>query len=280
MTSLFSLKNIRKAHTPLEWYEIFSSPEFDKLYSYPGNDLGCIYTPDETIFNLWAPTSSKVSVNIYNTGNYKTDIKPISTYNMKYTSKGLWNLSIKKNLIDKYYTYVVEVDGVINETTDPYGKACGVNGRRNMIIDLEETNPNDWEKDKHIFYDLNQTIIYELHVGDFSNDPKCGIEEQYRGKYLAFTFKDTYLNNDSIKNNDKPTCLNYLTKLGITSVHLLPLYDFGSVEEDFNELEQKSDVIKDANYNWVMIQLIIIFQKAPTQQIHTMEKLELKNLNK
>jgi pullulanase len=250
MTSLLSLQNIRKSHTPLEWYEIFSSPEFDSLYAYQGNDLGCNYSPNETKFNLWAPTATKVSVNIYNTGNYKTETTPLSTYAMTFKSKGVWNLVIKKNLIDKYYTYVINVDGVINETTDPYGKACGVNGRRNMIVDLNTTNPSDWERDKHIFYPINQSIIYELHVGDFSNDPNCGIDEKYRGKYLAFTFKDTYLNNDPITNKDKPTCLNYMSKLGITSVHLLPVYDFGSVEEDINELNKKDDTIKDANYNW------------------------------
>ena len=250
MTSLLSLQNIRKSHTPLEWYEIFSSPEFDSLYAYQGNDLGCNYSPNETIFNLWAPTATKVSVNIYNTGNYKTETTPLSTYAMTFKSKGVWNLVIKKNLIDKYYTYVINVDGVINETTDPYGKACGVNGRRNMIVDLNTTNPSDWERDKHIFYPINQSIIYELHVGDFSNDPNCGIDEKYRGKYLAFTFKDTYLNNDPISNKDKPTCLNYMSKLGVTSVHLLPVYDFGSVEEDINELNKKDDTIKDANYNW------------------------------
>ena len=249
MTSLLSLQNLRKSHTALEWYEIFSSPEFDSLYAYPNNDLGCNYSPSQTTFNIWAPTATKVFVNIYQTGNYKTDTEPICTNEMIYKSKGLWTLTISKDLLDKYYTYTVEVDGVINETTDPYGKACGVNGKRNMIIDLNMTNPNGWDKDLHIFYPINKSIIYELHVGDFSNDPSCGIDEKYRGKYLAFTFKDTYLNNNP-KNKDKPTCLNYLSKLGITTVHLLPVYDFGSVEEDIDELNKKDDIIKDANYNW------------------------------
>ena len=246
MSSLFSLENLRKPHTPLEWYEIFSSPDFDNLYSYPNPDLGCKYSPSQTIFNLWAPTASKVSVNIYNTGNYKTDIKPIDKYEMTYTFKGVWNLKVKKNLGEKYYTYLIEVDGVINETTDPYGIACGVNGKRNMIIDLKMTNPEGWNNDEHVFYPWNESIIYELHVGDFSNDPNCGVEEKYRGKYLAFTFKDTCLND----NKDKPTCLNYLSKLGITTVHLLPVYDFGSVEEDINELSKESEIIRDSNYNW------------------------------
>ena len=243
----FSRENLKKAHTDKEWYEIFSSPSFDEQYAYEGNDLGCVYSPSQTIFNLWAPTASKVSVLIYSSGNYKTDKKPISTHIMTYKNKGVWQLIIKKDLIGKYYTYLVEVNGSENETTDPYGIACGINGRRNMILDINKVNPENWEEDNHVFYPLNQSIIYELHIGDFSNDPKCGIEEKYRGKYLAFTFKNTCLNGTE---KTKPTCLDYLIKLGITTVHLLPTYDFGSVEEDINELEDKDDIIKDANFNW------------------------------
>ena len=243
----FSREFLTKYHTDKEWYEIFSSPSFDEQYAYEGNDLGCIYNPNQIIFNLWAPTSSKASVAIYSSGNYKEDKNPISIYKMKYKEKGLWQLILEENLIGKFYTYILEVNGSKNETTDPYGKACGVNGRRNMIIDLESTNPKDWEKDKHICYPLNQSIIYELHIGDFSNDPSCGIDEKYRGKYLAFTLKNTYLEN---KEKNKPTCLDYLTQLGITTVHLLPTYDYGSVDEDINELKNKDKIINDANFNW------------------------------
>ena len=243
----FSREYLIKAHTDLEWYEIFSSPSFDEEYAYEGNDLGCNYSPSRTIFNLWAPTASQVSVLIYSSGNYKTDKKPISINKMTYKDKGLWQLIIKEDLIDKYYTYLIEVNGTKNETSDPYGIACGVNGRRNMIIDINKTNPENWEKDNHIFYPLNQSFIYELHIGDFSNDPSCGIDEAYLGKYLAFTFKKTCLNG---KDKNKPTCLDYLLKLGITTVHLLPTYDYGSVEEDINELKDKDDIIKDANFNW------------------------------
>ena len=243
----FSREYLLKAHTDLEWYEIFSSPSFDEEYAYEGNDLGCNYSPSRTVFNLWAPTASQVSVLIYSSGNYKTDKKPISINKMTYKDKGLWQLIIKEDLIDKYYTYLIEVNGTKNETTDPYGIACGVNGRRNMIIDINKTNPENWEKDKHIFYPLNQSFIYELHIGDFSNDPSCGIDEAYLGKYLAFTFKNTCLNG---KDKNRPTCLDYLLKLGITTVHLLPTYDYGSVEEDINELKDKDDIIKDANFNW------------------------------
>ena len=245
--NVFSREYLTKSHTDKEWYEIFSSPSFDEQYAYEGNDLGCNYSKKQTIFNLWAPTAYNVSVALYSSGNYKEDKRPISINKMNYKERGLWQLIIKGDLIEKYYTFIIEVNGIKNETTDPYGKACGVNGRRNMIIDLNLTNPKDWEKDKHICYPLNQSFIYELHIGDFSNDPSCGIDEEYRGKYLAFTFKNTCLNS---KDKNKPTLLDYLTKLGITTIHLLPTYDYGSVDEDFNELKEKDDIIKDANYNW------------------------------
>ena len=243
----FSREYLTKYHTDIEWYDIFSSPSFDEQYAYEGNDLGCNYSPSESIFNLWAPTASQVSVVIYSSGDYKTDKNPLSINQMTYKNRGLWQCIIKEDLIDKYYTYQINVNNTKNETSDPYGIACGVNGKRNMIIDISLTNPEGWEKDQHIFYPLNQSIIYELHIGDFSNDPSCGIDEKYRGKYLAFTFKNTYLNN---KDKNKPTCLDYLIKLGITTVHLLPTFDYGSVEEDINELKNTDIIIKDANFNW------------------------------
>ena len=243
----FSREFLTKSYTDKEWYEIFSSPLFDEQYAYEGDDLGCNYSKNKTIFNVWAPTASKVSVALYSSGNYKTDKNPISIYKMTYKDKGLWQLILKEDLIEKYYTYIVNVNGIVNETTDPYGKSCGVNGKRNMILDLNVTNPKNWENDKHICYPLNQSIIYELHIGDFSNDSSSGINELYRGKYLAFTIKNSFLNN---KEKNKPTCLDYLVQLGITTIHLLPTYDYGSVEEDFNELKNNDYVIKDANYNW------------------------------
>ena len=245
----YSREFLTKLHTDKEWYDIFSSPLFDEQYAYEGNDLVCNYSKKQTIFNLWAPTASQVSVALYLTGNYNIDIKPISINKMQYKENGLWQLILKGDLLQKYYTYIIEVNGFKNETSDPYGKACGVNGRRNMILDLNLTNPENWEKDKHVCYPLNQSIIYELHIGDFSNDPSCGIDEEFRGKYLAFTFKNTFLNNEE---KNKPTCLDYLTKLGITTVHLLPTYDYGSVDEDIYKFldDDKANIINDSNYNW------------------------------
>jgi pullulanase len=143
--NVFSREYLTKSHTDKEWYEIFSSPSFDEQYAYEGNDLGCNYSKKQTIFNLWAPTAYNASVALYSSGNYKEDKKPISINKMNYKERGLWQLIIKGDLIEKYYTFIIEVNGIKNETTDPYGKACGVNGRRNMIIDFNLTNPKDWE---------------------------------------------------------------------------------------------------------------------------------------
>ena len=122
----FSREFLIKSYTDKEWYQIFSSPLFDEQYAYEGDDLGCNYSKNKTIFNIWAPTASKVSVALYSSGNYKTDKNPISIYKMTYKDKGLWQLILKEDLIEKYYTYIVNVNGIINETTDPYGKSSSL----------------------------------------------------------------------------------------------------------------------------------------------------------
>ena len=243
----FSRESLTKPHSDSEWYNYFSDPNFDKKYSYEKNDLGITYSPEETTFKLWAPTAKKVSISLYETGNYRNkNEKPISINEMFYNdSENIWELTIKQDLNEKYYTYNVEANGEIHESGDPYAIACGVNGKRSEILNLKNTNPENWENDQHVCYPLNKSIIYELHVGDFSNDIMSGIDEKYRGKFMAFTIKNSVFNNDE----KKPTCLNYLKKLGITTVHLMPVFDFESVEEDYL-LIKNDESLMDANFNW------------------------------
>lgn len=114
-------------------------------------------------------------------------------------------------------------DGV----ADPWAHAAGVNGRRSMVVDLPRTDPEGWDADRMPEVPIAQTVVWETHVGDFSNDPAGGFPESHRGKYLAFTDLGTTLDGHP----DFPTGLSYLKKLGITAVQLMPIYDFGSVDE-------------------------------------------------
>jgi pullulanase len=223
--------------TGKDWGELFNSKEFDDEFYYDGDDLGANYSKERTIFKVWAPTAEAVYLNLYNKGS--EDEKSsycMENFSMKLIEKGVWTVKVEGNLHGIYYTYAIKANGSENETGDVYAKACGVNGFRSMVVNLEKTNPLGWEEDNHVFYPLEETEIWEVHIGDFSNDPNSGVTPKYQGKYLAFTEENTTLNDDKIH----PTCLNYLKNLGITHAQLLPSFDYGSIDESNN----------DGKFNW------------------------------
>lgn len=213
--------------TAREWKQMFESREFEEKYTYAGNDLGAVYEKEKTTFKVWAPTAEKVMLHLYTAGSTgEAGEKELLQVEMKKREQGIYEKQVKGDLHGVYYTFSVTVDGETRETGDIYAKAAGVNGKRSMVVDLEKTNPKGWEEDTHIFHPLGKTWVWEVHIGDFSNDPASGVREEYRGKYLAFT-ENTTLNQDGVH----PTCVNYLKELGITHVHLLPSFDYGSVDE-------------------------------------------------
>ena len=220
--------SIKGKKTAAEWSKVFTSKEFEREYSYLKNDLGYTYEKEKTTFNVWAPTATQVLLHLYTKGSQiEEDSKKIGTYELQEGERGVWSVSIKDDLKNLYYTYVIHVNGKTYETNDIYAKASGINGERSMIIDLNETNPIGWEMDKRPNIPVEERVIYELHIKDFSYDENSGIDEKYRGKYLAFTQKGTTLKGDSTFQ----TGIEYIKSLGVTYVHLLPFYDFGSVDE-------------------------------------------------
>lgn len=211
-----------------QWKTIFESKEFEETFYYDINDLGANYQKEKTIFKIWAPTAKEVFLNLYSTGSdTEQNARKLDTIAMNQKQKAIWEIEVQGDLNGIYYTYTINANDTTKETSDIYAKACGVNGLRSMVIDLEQTNPDGWNNDYNITYPLEKTQIWEIHIGDFSNDINSGVRPEYRGKYLAFTQDDTVLDNDT----SKPTCLNYLKTLGITHVHLLPTFDFGSIDE-------------------------------------------------
>lgn len=213
--------------TAREWKQMFESREFEEKYTYAGNDLGAVYEKEKTTFKVWAPTAEKVMLHLYTAGSTgEAGEKELLQVEMKKREQGVYEKQVKGDLHGVYYTFSVTVDGETRETGDIYAKAAGVNGKGSMVVDLEKTNPKGWEEDTHVFHPLGKTWVWEVHIGDFSNDPASGVREEYRGKYLAFT-ENTTLNQDGVH----PTCVNYLKELGITHVHLLPSFDYGSVDE-------------------------------------------------
>lgn len=199
---------------------------------YDGNDLGATYSKESTTFKVWSPAASSVKLNLYKTGTDKEEgAENIGSYDMAVEGDGaVWTYTVPGDQKNVYYTYTVVsaayADGV--EVADVYAKAAGANGDRSMVVDLAETNPEGWDTDNFINVN-NQTDanVWELHVKDFSYDKSSGISEANRGKYLAFTEKNTTLNGEG----KFKTGVSYIADMGFNYVHINPFYDFGSIDE-------------------------------------------------
>ncbi|MDY2937554.1 MAG: type I pullulanase [Fusicatenibacter sp.] len=225
--------NPKVKRTPKEWKEYFESEEFQNQYCYDGEDLGASVGKTqngdmETVWKLWAPTAMEVSLELYTRGSAdETGDQKIGSYPMHEEEKGVWTYRTKGNLSGTYYTYhVVHSEGIF-DVIDPWGKASGIDSQRSMVICLSDTDPKGWQEDVRPVIRKEDRCIYELHVKDFSDDPHSGIRPEYRGKFLAFTEKGTTLDGKG----SFSTGLDYLKSLGISHVHLLPAFDYGSVKE-------------------------------------------------
>lgn len=228
---------------PKEWKVYFESKEFKKNYIYEKLDLGIKYSKQSTIFQLWAPTASSVKINLYTKGSEK-EAGVLESFSMTKEEKGVYRKTVEGDLHGIFYDFEVTVNGVKTLSADPYAISCGVNGKRSMVVDLEQTNPKGWKEDRTPEKTSEYQVIYELHVKDFSIDEASGISKKNRGKYLAFTETKTTLNNDGIHT----TGIDYLKMLGITHVHLLPIFDFGSIDEEGSD-EQFNWGYDPLNYN-------------------------------
>lgn len=208
----------------------FSTEEFEKAYTYEGDDLGATYTEGKTDFRLWAPTASNVEINFYEEG---TGNNLIETQVMQRAEQGTWTYEATGDRKNMYYTYSVTVDGETNEAVDPYARTTGANGKRAMVVDLDSTDPDGFSKDvRPDFENMTDAVIYELHIRDISSDESSGIEN--KGKYLGLTESGT------TNTAGEATGLDYLKELGVTHVHILPSFDYASVDETGD----------DTQFNW------------------------------
>ncbi|HAR92561.1 MAG TPA: type I pullulanase [Faecalibacterium sp.] len=227
------MKLTMAAKTPAQWKILFENVPFHRENYYTG-PLGPDYTPGGTCLRLWAPTAEAVTVTLYHKGDGGAVLgtKPLAR-----GAQGVWSVWLPGEQHGRYYTFAVTVDGVTRETGDPYARAAGVNGVRSMIVDLARTAPSGWERDVRPNIPPAQRTVWEVSVRDFSQDTASGVRPAWRGKYMAFTQQGTTLHGDGIH----PTCLNYLKRLGVKYVQLMPIFDFGSVDEAKPLLRQ---------YNW------------------------------
>lgn len=220
----------------------YSTQKFEEEYTYTGDDLGAVWTKDKTVFKVWAPTAKSVKINLYKSGTVGTD-DLIETIDMKSDINGTWIAEKQGDLNGVYYTYTVEVNGKKSETCDPYARTTGVNGDRAMIIDLSSTNPDGWDSDTdpNSGKNITDATIYEIHIRDLSSDKSSGIKNV--GKFLGLTETGTKTSSGI------PTGLDHIKDLGITHLHILPFYDYGSVDETKLDKPQFNWGYDPKNYN-------------------------------
>ncbi|MBQ7001328.1 MAG: type I pullulanase [Oscillospiraceae bacterium] len=221
---------------------VYSTAAFEAEFTYEGDDLGAVWAADKTAFRLWAPTADSVTINLYEGGTAgENDL--LEQLEMAPDVNGTWVAEKEGDLNGIYYTYEVDVDGKVRETVDPYARTTGVNGQRAMVIDLDATDPEGWENDvdPHAGSSITDAIIYELHVRDLSVDESSGI--QNKGKFLGL------IETGTTNANNIPTGLDHIKTLGITHIHLLPSYDYASVDESKLENNQFNWGYDPQNYN-------------------------------
>ena len=235
--------------TELMMTNYFDTAEFNERYAYDGNDLGVTFDDEAhvtaTTFKVWAPTSTKLLLNIYSDGDPEKEKEPSAVYEMEKGEKGVFSYTVPEDLDGKYYTYTVTNSKGTNEVTDPYAKSAGVNGKRGMVVNFTKLDASvpGWNEDVRPFSgNAVDAVIYEAHVRDMTISETSGVTPEYRGRFLGLSEAGTTYTKDGIT---VTTGLDHLKELGVTHVQLQPFYDYSSVDERTSQT-----VLSKENYNW------------------------------
>lgn len=227
-------------------------PDYGAYPVYDGKDLGLTYQPSHSAFRIWAPTASKAELRLYATG---TGGQVLQVVDMKAAEAGTWTAQVGGDQEGRYYAFRVLINGQWSqEVPDPYAKLVGTNGKRGMIADIRKADPPGWAQDRSPVFGerkpadgrslVNQptdAVIYELHVRDASIYAGSGIRN--KGKFLGLT--ETGTRNAA----GMSTGLDHLVELGVTHIHLLPSYDFFTVDESRLDSPQYNWGYDPLNYN-------------------------------
>ncbi len=233
-TNLFFIVSI------LFLFSCMNAKQVDQSAITTMEDLWVHYTPVNTVFKIWSPEADAVRLNLYSKG-WGGD--SFETHALLQDVSGIWILDLPGDWKGKYYTFQIKWQGQwLEETPGIYASATGVNGNRACVVDFEELNPIGWENDKWIDLSApNKAVIYELHIRDMSIHESSG--SRFQGKYLGLVESGTK-NSDGLS-----TGIDHLKELGITHVHLLPVFDFMSIDESKPETPQFNWGYDPQNYN-------------------------------
>ena len=217
----------------LSYGDVYNTEEFEDAFYYDGDDLGAVYSKDSTTFKVWAPFASAIKLNLYKEG---LEGEAYEVKDMTKGEKGVWSIKVDGDLHGVYYTYSVTNQETTSEVVDLYARTTGANGKRGMVIDLSKTNPDKWDADvRPKLLRATDSIIYEMHVRDFTIDESSGVTN--KGKYLGLIEKGTK-NSAGVS-----TGLDHIIDLGVTHVQLIPVYDYSPNSVDETKLDKPQ-------FNW------------------------------
>lgn len=219
----------------LDIAQYFKTKEFENLYTY-SDVLGCLYTREKTTFVAWLPTATAAKVNIYEDGD-KGEV--VESFCMLEHINGTYICELNGDYKNKYYTYEVTIHGQTAEATDLYANAVGVNGKRALITSFEKINTTEYNRVESI----TDAIIYEAHVRDISMNQNSGVDEDKKGKFLGLVQLGT------TNSYAQYTALEHIKELGATHIHLLPVFDYGSIDESTLERNEFNWGYDPLNYN-------------------------------
>lgn len=217
LTESYTVYDQDRNHTILQYRHIVQKPIFDELFSYQKRDLGASYSPQATNFKLWAPISEKVLLHL------EEQVIPLQRQD-----RGVWHTQVLGDLEGKAYYYIHKVNGKWVEVHDPYALSSDANSGHSYVIDRKKISKPIHRAASQV--KPTEAVIYEMSVRDFSMQKEAGFSQP--GKFASLSESPTV--------HGHTFGLKYLQDLGITHVQLMPVYDFGSVDEKHPELV----------YNW------------------------------
>lgn len=211
------------ASSAVSFTKLYTTDEFNELYYYDG-ELGAIYSKKETVFKVWSPVSTSITLNIYENGDGSRFDKPIEQVRMTRGDKGVFSATLTGDYAGKYYTYTVvnAQNPKGTEVVDPYAKSAGLNGVRGMIVDFDVTDPEGWDSVKPIAYDRKELVVWETHVADVTSSKTWEGNENWRKKFLGMIQEGTTYTENGVT---VTTGFDHIKELGVNAVQLIPIFD-------------------------------------------------------
>lgn len=240
---------------------VFAVEVLDQLY-YDG-PLGAFYTPEQTEFYVWSPVSKRVELLLYE--DY-TQTEPSKIVEMQRKEKGVWYARVERNLEGWFYRYRYHSYGRVREGVDPYAKALSLKGKFGAIVDLSKTNPESWDEDSFVKLDSYvDAIIYEIHIADTTGSITSNVKNKC--SYLGLTEEGTR------GPNGVTTGLDHIKELGVTHVHILPILDFHTGDEENRDFEKRYNWGYDPYHYMVPEGCYSLNPKDPATRIYEVKKM-------